>query len=79
MGLHLPKKVFPFGAFQLVRINPSGGEGQKKPALEGQESFQLVRINPSGGELVLATSGGWPFAFQLVRINPSGGVYRPDC
>ena len=36
--------------FQLIRINPSGGEALQdtlKP--DGTRCFQLIRINPSGG------------------------------
>ena len=38
-------------AFQLVRINPSGGEGHgcSTGCAGCGNPFQLVRINPSGG------------------------------
>ena len=63
-------------AFQLVRINPSGGVlSEEIRDLESTISFQLVRINPSGGEF-FHISGGEYHPFQLVRINPSGGVLR---
>ena len=36
-------------AFQLVRINPSGGGAVLALRTSRLTSFQLVRINPSGG------------------------------
>ena len=35
--------------FQLIRINPSGGEVAEYFRGYGRNGFQLIRINPSGG------------------------------
>ena len=65
--------------FQLVRINPSGGELVPPNVTSSciSKSFQLVRINPSGGVYIesFSDSSVYQMCFQLVRINPSGGVF----
>ena len=64
--------------FQLVRINPSGGEtlSLRISMKELNSTFQLVRINPSGGVFSVGNSIRRRVAFQLVRINPSGGELK---
>ena len=60
--------------FQLVRINPSGGDLTLASKMDSSHfCFQLVRINPSGGKIFITHIKEYT-SFQLVRINPSGGV-----
>ena len=61
--------------FQLIRINPSGGEGlsPQNAYAKIQECFQLIRINPSGGVKFFTPQQLINECFQLIRINPSGG------
>ena len=70
----IQKEKEPYGTFQLVRINPSGGVIKVLKPWKWGSTFQLVRINPSGGESLGEFLGVYDTTpFQLVRINPSGG------
>ncbi len=63
-----------FYRFQLIRINPIGGDLVSGQERSTRYRFQLIRINPIGGEeKKIRLLESWINRFQLIRINPIGG------